>query len=107
MQVSPYMLIAFLIPCVCLTSVIGANADSLTLQKFKENTGTVSAVIGTLRFGCGAIAGPILAFIFDGSVLPIASLFLVTAILLVSSLMVDHFLSRKNNKLFLSRALSK
>jgi DHA1 family bicyclomycin/chloramphenicol resistance-like MFS transporter len=87
---SVIVMIASLIPCVCLTSIIGANADSLTLQQFDQNTGTVTAVIGTLRFGSGALAGPLLAFSFDGSVLPISTLFLISALSMVMLLLINR-----------------
>ena len=81
------ILIGFLIACVSITTMIGSNADSLTLQKFNEHTGTATAVIGTLRFGSGAIAGPLLALSFDGSVFPIATLFLIAGFALVAVLL--------------------
>jgi len=82
------LLIFSLIMCVCLTSIVGANADSLTLQQFKQNTGTASAVIGTLRFGSGAVAGPALVFFFDGSLVPITTLFVIAGIMLVTVVLI-------------------
>jgi DHA1 family bicyclomycin/chloramphenicol resistance-like MFS transporter len=97
-QGSVIIMIASLIPCVCLTSIIGANADSLTLQQFDHNTGTATAVIGTLRFGSGALAGPLLALSFDGSVFPIAILFILSAVSMVTLLTINQVLTHRANK---------
>ncbi len=53
------------------------NADTLILREFKNNTGSAAAVIGTLRFGSGALAGPTLAFFHDGSALPFSVFILI------------------------------
>ena len=54
--------------------MISVNADALILQEFAEHAGTATAVNGTLRFGIGALAGPILAVFYDGTALPFAVL---------------------------------
>ncbi|MCW8999061.1 MAG: hypothetical protein OQK04_10125, partial [Kangiellaceae bacterium] len=51
--------------------VISANSDAMILRQFSAQVGTATAVIGTLRFGCGALAGPLLAIMSDGSAQPI------------------------------------
>lgn len=68
-----YTAIAVL-PLMGSISMIAVNADSLILQEFSRESGTASAVIGTLRFGIGALAGPIMAYFYDGSALPFALL---------------------------------
>jgi len=68
-----YTAIAVL-PLMGSLSMIAVNADSLIFQEFTSESGTASAVIGTLRFGVGALAGPILAYFYDGSALPFALL---------------------------------
>ena len=55
-------------------SMISVNANALILQEFAEHAGTATAVNGTLRFGVGALAGPILAVFYDGTALPFALL---------------------------------
>ena len=54
--------------------MISDNADALSLLEFAEHAGTATAVNGTLRFGIGALAGPILAIFYNGSTLPFAFL---------------------------------
>jgi DHA1 family bicyclomycin/chloramphenicol resistance-like MFS transporter len=68
-----YTAIAVL-PLMGSLSMIAVNADALIMQEFTRESGTASAVIGTLRFGIGALAGPILAYFYDGSALPFALL---------------------------------
>lgn len=66
------IIIFFLMSGITMVSV---NTDALTLTAFKKGqSGTVTAVIGMLRFGVGALAGPILAVFYDGSALPFALL---------------------------------
>jgi len=77
------------IPLMGSISMIAVNADSLVLLEFAEHSGTATAVIGTLRFGIGALAGPILAVFYDGSALPFALLMWVAVlVVLLSQLMI-------------------
>jgi len=69
-------------PLMGSISMVAVNSDALILTKFPEHSGTVTAVIGTLRWGIGALAGPILAYFYDGSAKPFA-LLMFFAILLV------------------------
>ena len=68
-----YTLLA-LLPLMGSISMVAVNSDALVLTKFPQQSGTATAVIGTLRFGIGALAGPILAYFYDGSALPFAGL---------------------------------
>ncbi|CCQ12224.1 Multidrug resistance transporter, Bcr/CflA family [Pseudoalteromonas luteoviolacea B = ATCC 29581] len=54
--------------------VIAANADALILIAFEHRSGTATAVIGTLRFGSGALVGPLLAMIKPTSTLAFSCL---------------------------------
>lgn len=76
-------------PLMGSISLIAVNSDALTLTKFPEHSGTVTAVIGTLRWGIGALAGPILAFFYDGSAKPFSLLmFFAVFVVLCCQLMV-------------------
>lgn len=59
----------------CLT-MISTNTDAMLLVKFPTLSGTASAVSGTLRYGCGALAGPVLALTFTGTPVPFTLLIL-------------------------------
>ncbi|PHS18145.1 MAG: Bcr/CflA family drug resistance efflux transporter [Kangiella sp.] len=84
-------LVLGLIPLMgCLMATI-INTDTEILKEFAQHTGTATAVIGTLRFGSGAIAGPLLAFFYDGSAMPFAVL-IFSGIILIG---IVHF-SRNN-----------
>lgn len=72
-----------ILPLMGSLSMISVNADALILQEFAEHAGTVTAVNGTLRFGIGALAGPILAVFYDGSALPFALLMVVSVYIVV------------------------
>jgi len=64
-------------PLMASLSLIATNADAMILMKFPDNSGTATAVIGTLRFGIGALAGPLLALFYNATPLPFAILMLV------------------------------
>jgi len=59
----------------CLT-MISTNTDAMILMKFPDHSGTASAVTGTLRYACGATAGPVLALTYTGTPVPFAALML-------------------------------
>jgi len=61
-------------PLMASLSVCATNADALILMRFPHHSGTATAVIGTLRFGAGAIAGPLLALGSHASIVPFAAL---------------------------------
>ncbi len=90
----PYHVVAIL-PLMGSLSMISVNANALILQEFTEHTGTATAVNGTLRFGVGALAGPILAVFYDGSALPFAGLMLVS-VLTVLVCQLSHEIMEKN-----------
>jgi len=52
------------------------NADALVVIEFPKQASSASAVIGTLRFGMGSLAGPLLAWGYDGTPMPAALLIL-------------------------------
>ncbi|RTR39603.1 Bcr/CflA family efflux MFS transporter [Shewanella canadensis] len=73
--------VATLIPFMGFLGVMSVNADAIVLMKFKQETGTATAVIGTLRFGCGALAGPLLALFYTGTAVPFSALMLSAVVL--------------------------
>ncbi|MET1255294.1 multidrug effflux MFS transporter [Aliikangiella maris] len=81
-EANPYAIIAVFMTIIAVVAIMSTNTDAIILQQFKEHAGTATAVIGTFRYGCGALAGPILAFAFDGTGNPIAYL-LLTGTLIV------------------------
>lgn len=92
----PNMVIVALIPMIASLMAITANADALILRQFSQQTGTATAVIGSLRFGSGAMAGPLLGIIYDESALPIAILVVVALFVLNSCL---FFVAPKRKRL--------
>ncbi|QYJ84105.1 multidrug effflux MFS transporter [Shewanella aegiceratis] len=79
---SYHFTVAALIPFMGFLGVMSVNADAIVLMKFQQETGTATAVIGTLRFGFGALAGPLLALFYTGTAVPFSALML-GAVLLV------------------------
>jgi len=70
-------------PLMGSISLVAVNSDALILTKFPEHSGTVTAVIGTLRWGIGALAGPILGIFYDGSAKPFALLMLFAVLVVL------------------------
>ncbi|WNC71820.1 Bcr/CflA family efflux MFS transporter [Thalassotalea psychrophila] len=81
LELSLFWTVITIMPLMGSISLIAVNADSLILLTFANQTGTATAVIGTLRFGIGALAGPILAFFHTDSALPFTVLMLTSIIL--------------------------
>lgn len=74
--------IAFFFLVGCL-GVAWVNADALVLIEFPHHAGSASAVIGTMRFGVGALAGPVLAWVYTGTPLPV--MVLIFALLMTAA----------------------
>ncbi|RZO36684.1 MAG: Bcr/CflA family multidrug efflux MFS transporter [Rhodospirillaceae bacterium] len=51
-------------------NVINANAAAGALEYFPDNAGTASAVVGSVRYGCGAVSGVCVGVLHDGTALP-------------------------------------
>ena len=81
-SVSVWVLASAIAPLMMSLGIIASNADALILLSFEHQTGTATAVIGTLRFGSGALVGPLLALATPESPLPFSS-FMFAAIMLV------------------------
>jgi len=63
-------------PLMASLVLVSTNTDALIIMNFTKNSGTASAVNGTLRFGCGAFAGPLLASFYSGTPMPFVLLML-------------------------------
>lgn len=80
-----------LFPLMGSLSMIAVNSDALVITKFTEQSGTATAVIGTLRWSIGALAGPILAYFYDGTGLPFAGLMFTSIIVVVGCQLLIKF----------------
>ncbi|QNV05301.1 Bcr/CflA family efflux MFS transporter [Shewanella algae] len=81
LDLSYHFTVAMLIPLMGCLGIMSVNADAIVLMKFQQETGTATAVIGTLRFGFGALAGPLLALFYTGTAVPFAALMLASVLL--------------------------
>jgi len=84
-QLPIYYTVLTLLPLMGSFSMIAVNSEALLLMEFSEQAGTATAVMGTLRFGFGALAGPILTLFYDGSALPFAILMWVSVLLVFAT----------------------
>ena len=96
LHLSLYYIVAAIAPLMMSLGVTASNADSLILMKFEKNTGTATAVIGTLRFGSGALVGPILAVMHAQSSVPFSSL-MFSAVILTILVQIIHYKKDKKN----------
>lgn len=77
---------------VCTVGLIGALSTTYTLEKFPEMTGTASSVMGSLRFGLGALAGILFNLIPGKSVVPMAgTMFTLSALALIIFIISRRF----------------
>jgi len=83
LHLSLYFIVASIAPLMMSLGIIASNADSLILMQFEEKSGTATAVIGTLRFGSGALVGPILAFVHPQSAIPFSAMMFSALILIL------------------------
>jgi DHA1 family bicyclomycin/chloramphenicol resistance-like MFS transporter len=79
-----------IMPLMGSISMVAVNSDALVLMKFPENSGTATAVIGTLRWGLGALAGPILAYFYDGTALPFAGLMFLSVFVVLCCQLINR-----------------
>jgi MFS transporter, DHA1 family, multidrug resistance protein len=87
-------LIAIVAGFFCLVACLGVawvNADALVIMDFPHQASSASAVIGTLRFGFGALAGPLLALTYTGTPLPV--MLLIFGLLLAATIL--QFIRRR------------
>ncbi|MET0356415.1 MAG: Bcr/CflA family multidrug efflux MFS transporter [Cellvibrio sp.] len=65
-----------LAPLMACLTMISTNTDAMIVLNFPDHSGTASAVTGTLRYACGALAGPILAITHSDTAVPFSALML-------------------------------
>tara|TARA_B100000161_G_scaffold257268_1_gene221036 strand:+ start:23 stop:1234 length:1212 start_codon:yes stop_codon:yes gene_type:complete len=75
-------------------NVINANAAAGALEFFPENAGTASAVVGSVRYGCGAASGFCVGLMHDGTAMPMGIAILACSVL--SILFLTAMLRREN-----------
>ena len=73
-QLGLWFTVLSIAPLMMGLSLINTNTDALILMQFPNNTGSATAVNGTLRFGSGALAGPLLALFHSSTPVPFAGL---------------------------------
>jgi len=83
-----------IVPLMASLGISATNADALILIRFPQLSGTATAVIGTLRFGAGALAGPLLALGGQTALLPFAVLMAIG----VAGIGVSIWLSRQRRQ---------
>ena len=86
-----------IMPLMGSISMVSVNSDALVLTKFPEQSGTATAVIGTLRFGIGSLAGPILAYFYDGSAVPFAGLMFSSVLLVLLCQLMIYMNGQQKN----------
>jgi DHA1 family bicyclomycin/chloramphenicol resistance-like MFS transporter len=85
-----------ILPLMGSISMVAVNSDALVFIKFPDQAGTATAVIGTLRFGIGALAGPILAYFYDGSAVAFAGLMFSSVLLVLLCQIIIYTLNEKS-----------
>jgi len=94
-QLSLIYTVLAILPLMGSISMIAVNADALILLEFSNESGTATAVIGTLRFGLGSLAGPILAYFYNGTALPFAILMWICMMIVLLCQSSNYFLRKQ------------
>ncbi|MCL1127535.1 multidrug effflux MFS transporter [Shewanella surugensis] len=92
---SYYYTILTLLPFMGCLWVMSVNADSIVYMQFKKEVGTASAVIGTLKFGSGALSGPLLALFHSGTAVPFSGLLLSAVVMACLCQWMNAFLKSR------------
>lgn len=79
LQLGLWYTVLTIAPLMASLGLITTNTDAMIIMKFPDHSGTATAVVGTLRFGSGALAGPLLAWSYTGTALPFSLLMLTGA----------------------------
>lgn len=70
LQLGLWFTVVSIAPLMASLGLIATNADALIIMQFPKHSGTATAVIGTLRFGSGALAGVLLGLSYTGTAVP-------------------------------------
>jgi len=84
-------LVGVVVPCIVTVGVLGlvaSNSTSAALSCFNSHGGTASGVLGITRMGLGALSGGVVGLLHNGSILVMATVMLVCALLAWFSLML-------------------
>ncbi|WP_423187748.1 multidrug effflux MFS transporter [Alishewanella sp. d11] len=93
MELGLWYTVCSIAPLMASLGLVATNADAMILMRFPEHTGTATAVIGTLRFGIGALAGPLLGLFYTGTALPFSLLMLAGTLLILMSQLSQRYSS--------------
>lgn len=97
MELGLWFTVMTIAPLMGSLGLVATNADAMILMRFPEHTGTATAVIGTLRFGVGALAGPLLGMFYTGTALPFSLMMLAgTVCILMAQLL--HYRQTRSTK---------
>jgi len=93
MELGLWYTVCSIAPLMASLGLVATNADAMILMRFPEHTGTATAVIGTLRFGIGALAGPLLGLFYTGTALPFSLLMLAGTLLILMAQLSQRYSS--------------
>ena len=77
-----FFVVLCITPLMAALILISVNSEAIILMQFPKQTGTATAVVGSLKFSSAAFAGPLLGLLFDGSALPVAILMFVAVFII-------------------------
>ena len=74
-------------------NIINANAAAGALEYFPDHAGTASAVVGSIRYGWGAVSGVVVGLIHDGT--PMAMVWVIVGCSFISFVFLKTMVRRK------------
>jgi len=84
-------LVGVVVPCIFSVGVLGlvaSNSTSAALSCFDSHGGKASGVLGVTRMGLGAMSGAVVGILHNGSIVVMAAVMLICAVLAWLSLML-------------------
>lgn len=91
MELGLWFTVITIAPLMASLGLVATNADAMILMRFPEHTGTATAVIGTLRFGVGALAGPLLGMFYTGTALPFSLMMLAGTLCILMAQLLHYY----------------
>lgn len=95
MELGLWFTVVTIAPLMASLGLVATNADAMILMRFPEHTGTATAVIGTLRFGVGALAGPLLGMFYTGTALPFSLMMLAGTLCILMAQLLHYYQEKR------------
>ncbi|RKF19712.1 Bcr/CflA family efflux MFS transporter [Alginatibacterium sediminis] len=81
LEVAPGLMVVGIVFSVGAQGAIAPNCNAIYISQFNQDTGSASALIGSIQFFMAAVLGGVSTFFFDSSLWPVITVMLILAML--------------------------